>query len=439
MNKTILLLALSASVSFISCKKIESNLNTDIPGTLSAPTEFDWRTTKNLTLEFQLSDTRFSDELQVISVYDGHPENGGQLITQGAISLKSKFISKIDLEKNAEELYIVKSAPDGTEFTQKVPVIGSYTNLLVGAERVISALSLVPAKKLSENLLTVKAASYIDTDGDGVTDINDTYPNDKGKAFVHCSINFAAGGSTVAFEDNWPLKGDYDMNDVVLNYRYRIITNSHNKVVHIKADYKLLATGGNFENAAGIQFNIPKANAVNLVAPPGVSIEQGQDSLVLVLFTNSRLEQAEWNTESLRPISAPNKYTISFDVLNGASIAEFGVGTYNPFIWNNTSNYGRAYETHLRGKNPTKLALRALFNTGDDRSNDGTTYVTSDNLPWAIELPIANFAYPKELVDMTSAYGKFGEWVLSKGAHYRDWYSNTAPGYRDVNKIFPVK
>lgn len=208
------------------------------------------------------------------------------------------------------------------------------------------------------------------------------------------------------------------------------------KVVQIKTDYKLLATGDEFQNGGGIQFNIPSTNGSNLVAPAGVSFEGGQDSLVLILFNNSRAEQAEWNTIIGKPLTVAKTYAVSFKVLNGPSIHSFGVGSYNFFIWNNISGYGRGYETHLRDKRPTKLANKALFNSGDDRSNNGVKYVTANNLPWAIELPIANFAYSKETISIVDTYLKFSSWATSNGTVYTDWYSNTTAGFRNMNNIF---
>jgi len=110
----------------------------------------------------------------------------------------------------------------------------------------------------------------LDADGDGVADCNDNYPNDSTKAFNNYSVNYLGGGTTTAFEDKWPVKGDYDMNDVVITSRYLVVTNAANDVVQIKADYKLLATGGEFKNGAGIQFNLPQGSASNLVASTGV-------------------------------------------------------------------------------------------------------------------------------------------------------------------------
>lgn len=281
------------------------------------------------------------------------------------------------------------------------------------------------------------ASVVTDSDGDGVSDLLDDYPSDKTKAFKTYSANYPDGGSTIAFEDNWPQKGDFDLNDVVLNYKHLVITNKDNIVVRVEGEWNLLATGGDFNNGAGIQFPLSKGGATNFAASNSLSPEAGQDSLVIVLFTNSRAEQATWNTRSTEPASAAKKYTFSFDVTNGPTLVAMGASSFNPFIWNNTPGYGRGYETHLQGKKATNLVNTKLFNTIDDKSAvNNKTYSTTNQLPWAIEIPQASFAYPLEKQDISLTYLRFGNWASSGGTAYKDWYSSTAAGYRDITKIF---
>lgn len=291
--------------------------------------------------------------------------------------------------------------------------------------------------KESCNPLGSGASIVTDSDGDGVSDLLDDYPADKTKAFKSYSANYADGGSTIAFEDNWPKKGDFDLNDVVLNYKHLVITNKDNIVVRIEGEWNLLASGGDFQNGAGIQFPLTKASATNFVSSNSLAPEAGQDSLVVILFNNSRLEQATWNTRATEPASAAKKYTFSFDVANGPTLLTMGASGYNPFIWNNTNGYGRGYETHLQGKKATKLVNSQLFNTLDDKSAaNNKTYSTVNQLPWAIEIPQASFAYPLEMQDISKTYLKFSNWASSGGTASLDWYSNTASGYRDASKIF---
>lgn len=277
-----------------------------------------------------------------------------------------------------------------------------------------------------------------DTDGDGVIDEQDAYPNDKTKAFNNYSVNFQNGGSTIAFEDSWPSVGDYDLNDVVLTYKHLVVTNANNIAVRIEGEWNLIATGGSFRNGAGVQFPISKETATNFKSSNGLSPEEGQDSLVVILFKNARNEQATWNTKLNESISATKTYTFSFDLLNGPNFQTLGVNAFNPFIFNGTFNAVRGYETHLFGKKPTKLVDKSLFGTNDDNSLQGPSYSTKARLPWGIEIPVATFQYPLEQTSILESYLKFSNWATSGGTVDVDWYSNTSTGYRNESNLFPT-
>jgi LruC domain-containing protein len=280
---------------------------------------------------------------------------------------------------------------------------------------------------------TAPAPSKPDTDGDGIIDEKDDYPTDPTKAFKNYSVN-QEKGSTIIFEDNWPAKADYDLNDIVFRYYHLVVTNAKNVVVRIEGEWNLLATGGNFNNGAGILFNLPKGDAVNFEASNNLKPEAGQDSLVVILFDNSRKEMATWNTIPGQALSTAKKYTFAFDVTNGPVFAAFGASAFNPFIWN--ASAGRGHETHLYGKNPTKLADTKLFGTGEDNSLKGRKYTTADNLPWGLEVPVSAFQYPVEYSNITTAYLKFATWANSGGTAELSWYEKTDNGYRNTANIF---
>ena len=102
-----------------------------------------------------------------------------------------------------------------------------------------------------------------DSDGDGVPDNEDDYPNDPDRA----SNNFypGVGFGSLAFEDNWPFKADYDMNDMVIDYRYNQVTNSDNEVVEIKAKIVLRAMGASFHNGFGIELPVASSQVASCV------------------------------------------------------------------------------------------------------------------------------------------------------------------------------
>lgn len=273
-----------------------------------------------------------------------------------------------------------------------------------------------------------------DSDGDGVSDQLDDYPDDINKAFnnYYPSGN-ADAGATIAFEDMWPARGDYDMNDVVVSYQLKVVTNFANKVVEVNGNYSLYARGGIFQNGFGIEFPIDRSLVSDV---QGAELEEGQQKAVLILFSNMQNEMFYMNTRPEDPISPAKAYSIRFTVKNGPSLSSFGLGEYNPFVWN--KGLGRGYEIHLPGKFPTTLANPKLFGTSQDASDPskGKYYVTADGFPWAISIPVKNFAYPLEGKDISTAYLKLAAWVSSGGTNYQDWYLNTSSQYRNTSNIF---
>jgi LruC domain-containing protein len=274
-----------------------------------------------------------------------------------------------------------------------------------------------------------------DADGDSVADDLDDYPNDASRAYNNYYPNNLSTGATVAFEDQWPYKGDYDLNDVVVTFKYNVITNGQNKVVQVAAAYNLMATGGNLGNGFGVQFPVSRSAISNL---SGATLEANQSKAVIILFTNMRSEMATWNTKTGDALTPAKTYNVTFNVTNGPALQDFGLNEFNPFIWNDGLGSARGREIHLPGKVPTDLADQSLFGTQEDNTNlsAGRYYITKTGLPYGLTLPVSPFGYPTEGVDVTKAYLHFGDWAVSGGALYTDWYSNAATGYRDINFIF---
>ena len=80
-----------------------------------------------------------------------------------------------------------------------------------------------------------------DWDNDGVADINDDYPIDATKASANAFP--ASGFGTLLYEDQWPYKGDFDFNDLVVDYRFNTITNAANNVAEIVYSFGPKASG----------------------------------------------------------------------------------------------------------------------------------------------------------------------------------------------------
>jgi LruC domain-containing protein len=276
--------------------------------------------------------------------------------------------------------------------------------------------------------------AVVDHDGDGVPDNLDAYPTDPNKAY-----NITGASGTVAFEDQWPVKGDFDLNDVVVGYSYTLVTSAANKVVTVSGAYTLYARGGDYTNAFGIEFPVLKGLVSNLAITKGgaavtaATLEAGPTNATVILFTNMKDEMATYNTKIGDIFSPYKSYTISFDITSGVALSTFGQDEYNPFIYNS----GRGHEVHVAGKTPTSVADASLFGTNDDNTSVAASryYVTKTGLPFAINVPVV-FNYPSERTDITKAFLHFADWAAAGGSSYTDWYSNTATGYRNSANIF---
>lgn len=284
-----------------------------------------------------------------------------------------------------------------------------------------------------------------DADNDGVTDANDEYPNDPTKA--HNNYYPAKGQTgTLAFEDLWPSKGDYDFNDVVVDYNFNQITNAQNQIVAVNAKYTLRASGANNHNGFGIQFNTSPNNVASVsgqhfsngflkIGSNGT--ENDQAKAVIFAFDDAKELLKNENTR-LGSYATPFTDSLKITFSTPINSSEFGSAPYNPFIIvNKDGEFYRGKEVHLSGSAPTTLANLNLFGTHDDNSNPSTgKYYCSDKyLPWAINIPVT-FDYPIEEQDITQTYLKFNSWATSRGASYTDWYSNKASGYRNNSKIY---
>jgi len=288
-----------------------------------------------------------------------------------------------------------------------------------------------------------------DKDGDGVPDELDAFPDDASKAYVsyYPSANAFAN---VAFEDNWPKKGDFDLNDVVVKYRYTFVANAKNEVVTIQGDYNVTAVGASFKNGFGVQFPFA-ASAVksvdgqkfkdSYITRAANGVEAGQSKAVIIPFDNTDVMiNNPDNSYFVNVLNAKDKVTngatASVLVTLSTPVAQstLTMAAINPFL---ISNSRRGYEIHLPGFAPTDKADAKLFGTDDDTSKPASSryYLSKENLPWAISFA-DNYIYPQEQIKITDAYLHFADWASSGGSLFPDWFTNTGAGYRVTSSLY---
>jgi LruC domain-containing protein len=289
-------------------------------------------------------------------------------------------------------------------------------------------------------------APVADSDGDGVNDELDDYPNDPTRAFNVYYPNKTDWG-TLAFEDLWPGMGDYDFNDLVLDYHYKSVLNASNKLVEFYTDYSVRAVGASLENGFGLMLGGDPNNVAsvtgthyseNFIHNNANGTEQGQTNTVIILFDNAfsmigNSGSAFINTKADVPYVDPDTNTLHVVYQNPVDVKVTGNAPYNPFM---IVNKDRGKEVHLAGQKPTDLVNPGYFGTMADKTDPaaGKYYQTANNLPWAIDLPVS-FDYPLETVAILNAYNYFATWAESGGSQYPDWYMDKT-GYRENANIY---
>lgn len=287
-----------------------------------------------------------------------------------------------------------------------------------------------------------------DSDNDGASDEFDDYPNDPNRAFNN---HFPSEGNfgTLGFEDLWPYKGDYDFNDMVVDYNFNTVTNANDNAVEIYATLKVRAIGAGFKNGFGIELPV-SAEAVsevtgdfsltqNIVNTNSKNLENGQSNAVIIFFDNAfdllphPGDGTGVNTRNGATYVEPTEINFLITFAYPVNASNLGQAPFNPFIFVNGE---RGREVHLKNHAPTDLADESLFGDGQDASNpsQGYYYKTENNLPWAINI-IEEFDYPVEKTAVIDAYNYFAQWAESGGTQYSDWYSDS-PGYRNNNELY---
>ena len=287
-----------------------------------------------------------------------------------------------------------------------------------------------------------------DADNDGVLDNADEFPTDASRAITEYLPSKANWG-TIAFEDNFPATGDYDMNDLVVKYRYGLVKSSTNKVVDIIGDFSIAAAGASYKNGFGVQFPF-SGNIVSSVTGQKIigsiiqlgsnGLENGQSKAVIIPFdnTDALIKNADGdpqvNTREARVKATGDTAHVKITFTTPQTLASIGLSPFNPFL---ISNQRRGYEVHLPGFAPTDKMDFTLFGTEADNSNPSTGryYKTATNWPWALSFT-ETFIYPIELANVSHAYPHFRDWANSGNSLFTDWYINSAVGYRQNHIIY---
>lgn len=223
----------------------------------------------------------------------------------------------------------------------------------------------------------------------------------------------------LAFEDNWPNKGDYDLNDVIVKYNSVLAFNTSNQVLSTEDTFTALWSGASFKNGFAYQMNTDRSNVVTEfenISDTSQGLDRELAKATVNVFTNA-LVATENNTKTA-------SYKIKNTLTTPVDHETFGVAPYNPFIMVHENLGNNRCEVHLVNYKLTEKADMSLFHTGKDLSspNSGVYYVAAENYPFAIQLVDAEDFSTTETESVDITYSDFIKWVKSNGSEYKDWY-----------------
>ena len=214
---------------------------------------------------------------------------------------------------------------------------------------------------------------------------------------------------TLAFEDIWPSGGDYDLNDVIIEYHRSITFNKDNYVSEVKETYEPVQKAGaaTNRNAFAVQYATDQRGEMVL---PSSAVDETQTNSI-ILFPNAMDVRNQ-------------KFVITRTFAAGAmkkDALKVGNSILNPYIIVNYEGAGKdnRTEVHLPKSKATNLA-----NSDQIGKEADAYYVNKDGKhPFAISIP-GTFTPVTETVTIDKEYPDFEKWVESDGKEYTDWYKN---------------
>ena len=248
--------------------------------------------------------------------------------------------------------------------------------------------------------------------------------------------------STLAYEDNWPAVGDYDMNDLVVNYR-TAVSKKDNEIVRVQLIGQVVAVGASYKN--GFAINLPGIDRgevsesdieflINRKVQAASPLESGRPEAILMVTDNiskyvSPGEGCKFHrTEPGCGSSIQMTFSISVPFQSGVAAGNLSAPPFDPFMFASPADQisgrpGRSLEIHLKNHAPTSAFDMNLLNQGDDASSSasGQYFQTENGMPWALHIG-GEWRYPVEYMDIFYAYPKFPAYVNSAGSEAGDWY-----------------
>ena len=225
-----------------------------------------------------------------------------------------------------------------------------------------------------------------------------------------------------AFEDLWPNKGDYDLNDAIVNAKHEKEFNDKGKI--IKETFYLTTYQNYVELTNGLALTLntkkePSSIAMKKVASGSTEAEEASFTKDGNVYYLTEDFNGELGTTYILELTYRTPLNSSEEL---ASI--------QPFIFRSEGD--KNWEVHIPMEAPTAKMNTSYFGKGDDRSNpaDGSYFVRQGNYPFGFYLKNADISAFEETIlkreneskSIDQFFPGFLEWSTSGGTTNQDWY-----------------
>ena len=224
-----------------------------------------------------------------------------------------------------------------------------------------------------------------------------------------------------AFEDKWPSKGDYDLNDAVVNAKHEKEFNDKGKIV--KETFYLTTYQNYVELTSGLALTLDTK-----VTPKNVAMKKiasGSTEEEVTSFTKNG--NVYYLTDDIK---REIETTYILELTYGSALSSSQMASIQPFIYRSEGSLN--WEVHIPMEAPTVKMNRNYFKKDDDCSDEihGLYYVRDGNYPFAFYLKNADIDAFKETIlkrenesiPIDQFFPGFLDWSTSGGTTNQDWY-----------------
>lgn len=390
------ILALAVLATMSACQEKDLSVQNKTPEVtdLVIPSDFDWNLSDNVDLSVE------SPVETVVDVFRSENCAEGDLLA--TLNVPTEEDVTLSVPVGTEKLYIRYTKVDGT----KDIIITSPKAVVTRADNGNGIKAKLP-----------EDAGKIIPSEDGLIKY---YP--------------ANGWGTILFEDNWPVLGDYDLNDFAAWYKIQLYLNSKGTHINsIMVAVRLNALGGLKPYQLCLKIENLQTKYISGIeeysTPTLGELVSEQNEPALFTFDWGNLKGSDggsfYNTEKghLAETLKDNQIDFIIELKEPIKLSKkFDHETFDFFIKRTDEE---KTEIHMKGYKPTND-----FISGYNRITNQTVglapnnyYFNDGNFVWGIKVP-KGISHPLETVKMTEAYPEFATWLTSGGNDAMNWYDH---------------